>query len=167
MNKQIKYVKGNVVDALLNNEVDYLIHCCNAQGKYASGVAGEIRQRIPEAYEAYMELYNTWTSRGNRDIPLGDFNISGSRVINLVGQRYYGRDNKRYVNYGALAQGFSGIEECFRMDLTGEDVPYPENITLGLPKIGAGLAGGDWEVIEELIEFLLVPYFKEIRIYTL
>lgn len=32
MNKQIKYIKGNVVDALLNGEVDYLIHQVNSQG---------------------------------------------------------------------------------------------------------------------------------------
>lgn len=167
MNKQIKYIKGNVVDALLNGEVDYLIHQVNAQGKFASGIAGEIRQRIPEAYESYMNMYNVWISRGNKDIPLADFNVSKSGVINLVGQQYYGRDGKRYTNYGALAQGFSCIEEYFRLDGCGGDVPLPRNVTLGLPKIGCGLANGSWEIVEELIQFLLVPYFKEVRVYEL
>lgn len=160
MSSNITFKKGNVIDALLNGEVDYLLHCCNAQGKYASGVAGEIRRRIPEAYEAYMNQYDWYKAYGNNSIPLGVLTIKFG-VINLVGQKYYGNDGKRYVNYGALSEGFSRVgKEYYCNNL--------EDKVIGIPDmIGCGLAGGDREIVLELIEHCLAPYCKEVVIYQL
>lgn len=159
----IKIVKGNVVDGLLNGEIDYLIHQTNCQGKFSSGVAGEIRKRIPEAYEKYMKYYNMWISRGQKHIPLGDISIGGN-VINLHSQLYYGNDGKRYTNYGAMAAGFQDIFYV----LQDIDDRMLSGIKVGLPyQIGCGLGGGDWEIVYELIEHCLAPYVKTVVIYEL
>lgn len=158
--KPIKYIKGNAVDALLDNEIDYLLHQVNAVGAFRSGIAGEIRERIPDAYECYMKMYSEW-NKPIGHIPLGTFNISPSHVINLVGQKYYGRDGKRYTSYGALASGFSYLETYFMNVLKLN----PEEITLGLPKIGCGLGGADWDIVEELIQYQLTPHFKKVIVY--
>ena len=50
-----------------------------------------------------------------------------------------GYDGKRYVNYAAVAQCFESI----RIQLKGE--------IIAIPKIGCGLAGGNWEFMEQLI----------------
>lgn len=157
----IKIQQGNAVSALLNGDVDYLIHCTNAQGKYASGIAGEIRRRIPTAYEAYMKQYNTWKERGNKHIPLGDIS-SAKGVINLCGQKYYGNDGKWYVNYGAIASGLCSIF-CYLQDM---DFRHPHDLKIGLPLIGCGLAGGDEEIMTEIIEHCLVG-FKSVTVYKL
>ena len=70
--------KGNVVDALLNNEVDYIMHVCNAQGVMGSGVAKEIKERVPNAYKSYKNLHE-----------FGSISECDG-VINLVAQEYYG-----------------------------------------------------------------------------
>jgi O-acetyl-ADP-ribose deacetylase (regulator of RNase III) len=53
----VKFKKGNAVSALIDGEVDYLLNCVNCQGKYASGIAKEIRERIPSAYRRYEDFY--------------------------------------------------------------------------------------------------------------
>jgi O-acetyl-ADP-ribose deacetylase (regulator of RNase III) len=157
----IKVKKGNVVDALINGEIDYLIHSTNAQGKFASGVAGEIRKRIPEAYDAYMRQFRQCQVQG-KTITLGE--LSGAKgVINLCGQEYYGYDGKRYANYGAIAVGLGDVFH-YLQDI---DSKQPRNIRIGLPLIGCGLGGANEEIIMSIIEHCLQGSYKEVTIYKL
>lgn len=158
----IKVKQGNAVDALLNREIDYLVHSTNAQGKFASGIAEEIRKRIPEAYEAYMKQYNMWKFTGKKSIPLGDLS-SSKGVINLCGQEFYGRGGKRYTNYGAIA---SGLCDLFGY-LQDIDTQQPRNTIIGLPLIGCGLGGAEEEIIMEIIEHCLGDIYKEVIVFKL
>src|SRR5690606_37955884 len=75
-------------------------------------------------------------------------------VVNLYAQRFYG-EGQRHLNYGALAQGLHWL--CRRFD---------KGLSIGFPyKMGSDRAGGDWEIVLEMIEF----YFKDhdVKIYRL
>ena len=63
-------------------------------------------------------------------------------VVNLYGQFDYTgrRSGKMDLDYNALRSALKAMREKF----TGK--------TFGMPMIGAGLAGGDWNVIERIIE---------------
>lgn len=159
----IIYKQGNVVDALLNGELDFIAHCCNAQGVMGSGIAKEIKERIPEAYTEYMFRYNLCKQRGTLQSFLGSVNC-GSNVINLIGQESYGRDKKRYVNYGALASALGQIWQ----QLEHIENLWPDSCTIGIPyKMASDRAGGDWDIVLELIEHLVVPYVKDVVVYEL
>ena len=152
----IEVREGNVISALLNEEIDYMVHCCNSRGKFNSGVAKEVRERVPSAYKAYMRDYN------NKENALGSLSLGGG-VINLVGQEKYGYGGKRYGNYGAIAAGLEVIP-C----LIGENGTHSLDITIGIPYLFASdRAGCEWDIIVELIEFMLVPYVKEVVFYKL
>lgn len=157
----IKIVKGDAITALLNGEIDYLVHQTNCVGGFGSGIAGQIRKHIPEAYQSYKENYEFWTGIGKGNIPLGNISIGG-KVIHLHSQLNYGR-GERHTNYGAMASGFE------RMRAILEDMnEYTDELVIGLPYLmGCGLGGGDWEVVYELIEHCLAPSFKEVIIYKL
>lgn len=121
---------------LLEAEEKYICHCVNAQGRMASGVAKLIRAKYPKAYDTYMNVHNS------KGLKLG--NIIGADcgqhiVLNLVGQKNYGYDGKVYVDYAALRKGISLINKNI-------------NEPVAFPMIGAGLAGGDWKLISEIIE---------------
>lgn len=138
----IEYRKGNVVDAFFEGEGDYLIHGCNCQGVMGSGVAKEIKSRIPEAYRAYREICNNRNGlQGEQllgtvvEVPLG---YTNRYIINMFTQNHYGT-SQRHFNYGAFAMALS-IQFSFK---------YGKEIVM--PKIGAGLGGGDWDIIEEII----------------
>jgi hypothetical protein len=62
-------------------------------------------------------------------------------VISGITQQFYGKDGKRYVNYVDLAK-------CFD-EAIGVASAY--DYSLNFSKIGAGLGGGDWNIIEQLI----------------
>lgn len=158
----IKYVKGDAVQALKNGDVDYLLHCCNCQNNFGSGIAKTIKEVFPEAYmadcKAAMDGYNTL---GNV-VPCGG-------VLNLYGQEYYGyvgdyyKKHKRQGNYGAIVKGLDLISSNLYTITTVKNrkpmiaIPY---------RFASDRAGCDWDIIEELIEWILAPEF-EVIIYHL
>jgi O-acetyl-ADP-ribose deacetylase (regulator of RNase III) len=109
-----------------------ILHGCNMQRAYRSGVAGAIRKKWPEAYESFMAVPSDKLVLGNVDKVKID---SSLWVFNCFTQEYYGRDGKRYASleaiWMALEHGFTFATSC--------DLP------VFMPKIGCGLGGLDWE----------------------
>lgn len=135
----LKYKKGNLVTAWLDGEVDVLIHQANCFNTFGSGIAKEIRERIPGAYEADCQTLKGAKSK------LGDFTVysheSGRLVYNLYGQYDYGKRHKIYTSYTALFRGLLAIQE---------DLVRP--LRIGIPKLGCGLGGGDWKIVEDFVK---------------
>lgn len=75
-------------------------------------------------------------------------------VVNLMTQEDYGRDPYRvYVDYDAISRGFEAVLAPLALD-TGLPVYFP--------KIGCGLANGDWQEVSRRIEAAMpegVPLF--------
>lgn len=145
----IETVKGD----LLSVPKGLIVHGCNAQGVMGSGVAAAVRSKFPKAYETYMKAH--------RDSSLTLGTCSFVRVapelwvINAVTQQFYGGDGKRYVDYKAVERCFDFIEH-FATNLEKHMI-YDGKIPVCFPKIGAGLGGGDWGIISQIIEDTLSP----------
>lgn len=137
----MKTVKGDITKI----SQGVIVHGCNAKGKMGAGVALAIRNTFPDAYKVYMDAYY----RG--ELFLG--NISHTQVgknlyvVNAVTQIHHS-GNERHVNYGAIAECFSKVVKLTN-ELSQPDIDLP----ICFPMIGAGLAGGDWDVISEIIDF--------------
>lgn len=132
----------NAVDYVLANKNRVLLHICNTQGVMGSGIALEIKNRIPSAYAAYKDCESVV------GLYLGGISCSG-KVANLHAQRNYGRGT-RHLNYGALVS-------CFRSFIERYDYHYGEEVVI--PHLmGCDRAGGDWEIVMELIEFILCDF---------
>lgn len=149
---KVEYKNGNVVDALLDGEVDFIAHICNCRFTMGSGVAKEIKDRIPAAYNTYMRNDNV----------LGSIQIAEG-VFNLLAQDSYGRD-KRHLNYGALGQCLIWMDEELFDRRLNKDKSNPR-WKIGIPyKMGSDRAGGDWEIVKEMIEHILcdhhIIYYK-------
>ena len=140
---KIEYIKGD----LLRTEVNHIMHGCNSRGVMGSGVAKVLREKYPQAYNDYIFKYN------NYGLELGDVIVSvqddGKVIHNAITQRDYGRDSSRvYVSYWAIAEVFRKINSRGIKEIA-------------MPKLGAGLANGDWNVISAIIENTLIdtkPY---------
>jgi len=52
---KIEYRKGD----LLTTEVQHILHGCNRRGVMGSGVAKAIRDKYPQAYTDYNDVYNS------------------------------------------------------------------------------------------------------------
>ena len=134
---KIQYIVGDMFDT----DARMIAHGCNAQGVMGSGVAASIRRLFPEAYKDYVEIHNTLGLR------LGEVYITAIEggavyVANMITQESYG-GGRRYVSYDAIVDAFERLdEECYARSIE----------RVALPQIGAGLGGGDWKIIEAIIE---------------
>ena len=134
---KIEYIKGD----LFQTSISHIVHGCNAMGVMGSGVAKIIRDQFPEAYVAYRKQYE---EAGK--LIMGDviWASSNNKLIgNAITQKSYGRDGHRYVSYDAIAEAMSEINKTSLYDGLEE---------VAMPQIGAGLGGGDWNVISAIIE---------------
>ncbi len=139
---KLEYVKGN----LLDTEHQYILHGVNAQGVYNAGVAKAIRDRYPSAYSVYRYQYEQGLQT------LGSVTFAeqddGKTIINAVTQEFYGGDSSKvYVSYTAINEALARISWWLSCRQYSEALPC-----IAMPKIGAGLGGGDWDIISEIIE---------------
>lgn len=142
----IDFKLGNAVSALLDGEVEFLMHCCNCQNNFGSGIAKEIKDRIPSAYEVDTQCYHSNM--------LGSMYTDG-KVLNLYGQKYYGhkpslmKDNfNRQLSYVALVEAMLEAERYI-----------PKGSTVAMPYLmGSDRAGGNWDVVFALVEEIFIDH---------
>jgi O-acetyl-ADP-ribose deacetylase (regulator of RNase III) len=128
---------GNLMDVTTG----HIVHGCNAQGVMGSGVALAVKRKYPRAYEDYLRIHL------DHGLVLGvayPYSVSADLVIwNAITQEGFGAPT-RNCSYDAIQTCFEQINETVpRTDVVRE---------LHIPMIGAGLGGGNWEIIREIIE---------------
>jgi O-acetyl-ADP-ribose deacetylase (regulator of RNase III) len=129
----IEYRYGDI----LTTDSKYICHCVNAQGVMRSGVAKAIRDAYPRAFEVYRAEYDL---KGRLSLGSVIGADCGKHIIlNLVGQKNYGRDGALYVDYMAIRKGIAAINK---------NISEP----VSFPLIGCGLAGGNWKIVSAIIE---------------
>ena len=157
-----KTIKGNLLDAFDRGDVDVIAHQCNCFCTMGSGIAPQIAKRYPAARAA-----DNATVKGDSG-KLGTFTramisrnvngetIGGGVVYNLYGQFGYGGQRMR-TNYYALKRALKSMQNDLNALGKGDRI-------IGLPLIGCGLGGGDWEVVSEIINEVIT---NEVHIYVL
>ena len=133
----------------------YICHQVNCKGVMGAGVALQIKNAWRDAYYWYLKDCKWKTKEellGSISFLSVEDNVS---VIHMFAQDDFGRD-KRYTDYEAFENCLKEIRRC---------IPK-ENAILRFPyKIGCGLAGGDWDIIQRLIYEHLNDY--NVEFYTL
>lgn len=149
---KIKYVNGD----LLNAPQKYIAHGVNCRGVMGAGVALAIKNKWPSVFTEYKKYCSTFYDVNSL---LGQCNIAyvdnNRSVFNCFTQTDCGNTGLRYISYDAIAQCFGYINYLIKDEVD----------QIALPKIGAGLGGGDWNVIERIIESEcknIQPYVYEI-----
>lgn len=145
----IKYVKGN----LLKSDVDVIAHGANCFNTMGGGIALQIARQYPEAQKV-----DRMTSPGDKG-KLGTYTKAksgGKTIYNLYTQYDFGGPDPN-VDYAAVHNALSKMR--LDVDRTNPDAK------IGLPRIGCGLAGGDWSVVELIIEKVFGD--REVFVYDL
>lgn len=148
-------IKGDLFAA----DGDFLVHGCNAQGVMGSGVAKRVKELYPGTFESYKSFCDSTEELGRLGkivVTEETHHLSGRKfkLVNAITQRYYGKDGQRYISYGALESCLLYLKpllvEGSKQRLPGSfKTIQPSKVIL--PKIGAGLGGGDWTEIRSLI----------------
>lgn len=148
----LKYKVGDLIHAAkYGKDINVIAHGCNCMNTMKSGIAPLIAKAFPEAWEADQA-----TRRGDR-AKLGTISEAfiGDQllVFNLYSQYTFTgrREGKMDLDYEALGSALEMMAESLHAKFFILDMDI-QDIHIGLPKIGAGLAGGDWAIIEPMIE---------------
>jgi len=138
----IQYIQGD----LLTAKADIIVHGCNCFQTMGAGIAATIKEEYPGAYAADLSYgkYGDSCKLGSYSKWFGQHKVhTGHKfhIVNLYTQYLYDRRLKPF-DYNAFIKGF---------ELVLNDFPAS---VIAMPKIGAGLAGGNWEIIEAIINSL-------------
>lgn len=134
---------GDLIELAEDNHFDVIVHGCNCMHTWGAGFAEQLKMIYPEAYIADLMTRKadinklgtyTFTTANNRHAPFF--------VVNAYTQFRYGRDKDKNppVDYEAIERVFKAIAWHWK------------DARIAYPSIGAGLAGGDWGIIEPIID---------------
>lgn len=151
----MKYIEGDIREATET----FIAHGCNSQGVMGSGVALAIKNKWPKAFEQYRsDLLDNKAAFG--DCSFCDISTDDGEkyIMNLITQDQYGTE-KRQVNYAAIVSSLTHAISIANLDYEiGVD-------QIAIPKIGAGLGGGDWDIIETILKDFEEFYGIEFTVY--
>jgi O-acetyl-ADP-ribose deacetylase (regulator of RNase III) len=138
----MKIIEGDIIQLAKEGNFHVIIHGCNCYNTMGAGLAKQIKQQFPNAYLADQQSIS-----GDRS-KLGSFTWSEKKhgdnefiIVNAYTQ--YDYKDKVNIDYIALSMAFQKINDVF----------YVPQTKFAYPKIGAGLAGGDWGVISKIIDY--------------
>ena len=135
----MKVVDGDLLRLASQGLFDVIVHGCNCFCEMDAGIAKTIKEKFPEALQSDLA-----TKRGAIE-KLGSFSAAEITrnnihftIINAYTQ-FHSSGQGVLVDYNAIRMVFRRIKQQY----TGKRIAYP--------KIGAGLARGDWNLISEII----------------
>ena len=132
----LKVIRGDLIKLAKEGKFDLIAHGCNCFCNMGAGIAATIKKEFPWAYAAdrttpmgVKEKLGTCTSASKE----------GLTIVNCYTQYDYGRKG--------MNADYDAIDSCMQWLARNH-----KDKRIGLPKIGAGLAGGDWKEILGIIE---------------
>ena len=142
----MKIINGDIT--LLANNFDIIIHGCNCFNTMGAGVAKAIRKKFPLAYKTdCLTIKGDKSKLGTISYCRLNENNKELIIVNAYTQyHYWSKNNDILLDYNALRNAFKLIKKEFGL----------QNKKIAFPKIGAGLARGNWEKIEKIIKEELI-----------
>ncbi len=140
--KNLNFVNGDATSPIgEGNKI--IVHICNDIGGWGKGFV----MALSKKWKAPEAEYRKWY-KSQDDFELGKVQFVQVEddiwIANLIGQRdiYRGKNKQPPIRYEAIEQG---LNEVFKKALQ-------LNASIHMPRIGCGLAGGKWELIQPIIE---------------
>jgi len=115
-----------------------IAHCCNDLGVWGAGFVLALSARWKDPEERYLEGFDIMNPGGVQFVEVEPDII----VANIIGQHGCGAKNGvPPVRYEWLHAGFRAIR----------NVALEFDASVHMPRLGCGLAGGEWPLVEALI----------------
>lgn len=155
---KIQYVIGDATNPVSSGR-QIIAHCCNDAGYWNAGFVRALTARFHQPEREYRR----WTKEASpTTLPLGQVQFvkvrTGVCVANIIGQHgIRSKTNPQPIRYDALRKGLTRIR----------DLAVAHNASVHMPRLGAGLAGGSWLAISQIIEDELSNHGVSVTVYDL
>lgn len=135
----IDYKKGDVTD--INDKINniLIVHICNDVGLWGAGFVLYLSKKWPVTKEKYLSMDHVM---GNIEFVKVENNIV---VCNMIAQKNVNKRHQKFIR----RVDYEVLRGCLKQV---SDFCVKYNCRLHMPKIGSGLAGGDWGIIENIIK---------------
>lgn len=153
--KDIQYAKGDATSSPSENN-KIIVHICNDIGGWGKGFVMAISKKWKKPENQYREWF-----RSKDGFELGKVQFVQVEedlwVANLIGQHKINKDENGNapIRYDAIEDGLNTVALFAKEN----------NATIHMPRIGCGLAGGKWEMIEPIILETLSENNIEVTVY--
>ena len=140
----INYINGDATSPTADGH-KIIAHVCNDIGRWGKGFVLPLSQRWRAPEIAFKAAFSNGNSLGLGEVQFIKVE-SDITVANMIGQhkiatRFTGNDLPP-IRYPAIEQCLTRLAEY----------ALAEHASIHMPRIGCGLAGGKWELIEPMIE---------------
>ncbi len=155
-------MEGDLITLAKQGHFNAIIHGCNCFNTMGAGIAKQIASEFPGALTADRATVAGDPSKlGGYTFGMW-FNATDTvnsemhmlRVFNAYTQYNYRRSGTPNVDYDAIRSSLLGIKD--QLDIRDK---------IGIPLIGCGLAGGDWNVVSKIVNDILTDF--DVTVVTL
>jgi len=133
-----------------------VIHCCNNIGAWGSGFVLALNKRFGDGPKnAYLNMNSMYLGK----VSYWNSDEDNCIVFNIVGQEGVASPtNLRPIRYDAI---YNGCEKVFK----AANKIFGNKWEIHMPKMGAGLAQGNWSIIETIINETIAKFGIDTYIY--
>jgi O-acetyl-ADP-ribose deacetylase (regulator of RNase III) len=151
---KIHYLQGDATQPQASGP-KIIVHVCNDRGGWGKGFVLALSRRWPEPEQRYRQ----WFREGD-GFELGQVQFvevePDIQVANMIGQHGMSRGSKGPpVRYEAIEAGLRTLAKKAK----------ELSVSVHMPRIGCGLAGGKWEHVEPIIDRTLIAAGIEVYVY--
>jgi len=159
-NRELQYVKGDLIKLALQKKFDVITHGCNCFCRMGSGIAVPMKNHFgcdmfPLEKQEYRCDYNKLGQIDYKPFKLDNTTMEETEFVDASGKSHTLWVVNSYTQYApgqptepyGVPLDYDALKMCFRKinrKFSGSH--------LGIPKIGSGLAGGNWNRIETIIK---------------
>ena len=137
----MKEIEGDIIKMAKEGHFDLIVQGCNCFCRMGRGLAKQVAEEIPDAVRA-----DNLTTPGDVN-KLGNFTVG---IINDYNNKPISKIYNCYSQYtfdsSAKPLDYEALTLCLRKINFNN-----KGKKIGVPLIGAGLAGGSWYVIEQIV----------------
>ncbi|MGE0767374.1 MAG: phosphatase [Hyphomicrobiaceae bacterium] len=136
----MRTVRGDIIRLATDGAFDVIAHGCNCFHVMGGGLAAQVSRRFPEACVADRATpYGERAKLGTCSVATVSTPVGRVDVVNAYTQFQPSGGGGIDVDYDAVHAAMAWLKAHYA------------GRRIGLPQIGAGLAGGDWSRIEAII----------------
>ena len=153
----IEYRKGDATSPLKSGN-KIIVHVCNDIGGWGRGFVMAISKKWKKPEEYFRNWYSS-----KENFALGEVQLVKVEediwIANLIGQHDIKADRNGIppIRYDAISKGLNKI--------AGMTIQF--KATVHMPRIGCGLAGGNWEEMKKIVMKELIDKGVSVTVYDL
>lgn len=165
---KVEYKVGNATQPIGDGK-KLIFHVCNDEGGWGSGFVLGLNKEFGVEPSGPRGKYHSWYGSLGKQNAQSDFGATGpfklgqvqyvkvkddTTVVNCIAQSTPGGFTSKVTGKTFPPVRYQSLEECLLRvrDAVEPAIKKGQKISLHSPRLGCGLAGGSWEVVDAIIK---------------